>query len=133
MNGALDDHLRRLEPNDLHLDYIGVSHLDCVSRVISLARTETCLEDNTINNIQNSKLPTSQANLSLQVNKKTRGFPDHDRRGGGLGSFTFSISQKVSHVITDACCPRIAKSLVLNFKFVGGFRTKSVKVGVKLI
>ena len=29
----LDDHLRRLEPNDLNLDYMGVSHLDCVSRV----------------------------------------------------------------------------------------------------
>ena len=28
---------------------------------ISLARTDTRLEDNTINNIQNSKLPTSQA------------------------------------------------------------------------
>ena len=34
----LDDHLRRLEPNDLNLDYMGVSHLDCVSRVaVSLA------------------------------------------------------------------------------------------------
>ena len=29
----LDDHLGRLEPNDLNLDYVGVSHLDCVSRV----------------------------------------------------------------------------------------------------
>ena len=29
----LDDHLRRLEPIDLNLDYMGVSHLDCVSRV----------------------------------------------------------------------------------------------------
>ena len=29
----LDDHLRRLEPNDLNLDYMGVSHFDCVSRV----------------------------------------------------------------------------------------------------
>ena len=34
----LDDHVRRLEPNDLNLDYMGVSHLDCVSRVaVSLA------------------------------------------------------------------------------------------------
>ena len=30
----LDDHLGRLEPNDLNLDYMGVSHLDCVSRVL---------------------------------------------------------------------------------------------------
>ena len=30
----LDDHLGRLEPNDLNLDYVGVSHLDCVSRVV---------------------------------------------------------------------------------------------------
>ena len=30
----LDDHLRRLEPIDLNLDYVGVSHLDCVSRVL---------------------------------------------------------------------------------------------------
>ena len=30
----LDDHLRRLEPIDLNLDYVGVSHLDCVSRVV---------------------------------------------------------------------------------------------------
>ena len=29
----LDDHLGRLEPSDLNLDYVGVSHLDCVSRV----------------------------------------------------------------------------------------------------
>ena len=29
----LDDHLGRLEPNDLNLDYVGISHLDCVSRV----------------------------------------------------------------------------------------------------
>ena len=29
----LDDHLGRLEPNDLNLDYLSVSHLDCVSRV----------------------------------------------------------------------------------------------------
>ena len=34
MNGVLDDHLRRLEPNDLNLDYVGVSPLDCVSRVL---------------------------------------------------------------------------------------------------
>ena len=33
----LDDHLGRLEPNDLNLDYVGFSHLDCVSRV-SLVR-----------------------------------------------------------------------------------------------
>ena len=32
----LDDHLGRLEPNDLNLDYVGVSHLDCVSRVIDM-------------------------------------------------------------------------------------------------
>ena len=31
----LDDHLGRLELNDLNLDYVGVSHLDCVSRVLS--------------------------------------------------------------------------------------------------
>lgn len=30
----LDDHLRRLEPIDLNLDYMGVSHLDCVSWVL---------------------------------------------------------------------------------------------------
>ena len=29
----LDDHLEPLEPNDLNLDYLSVSHLDCVSRV----------------------------------------------------------------------------------------------------
>ena len=31
----LDGHLGRLEPNDLNLDYVGVSHLDCVSKVRS--------------------------------------------------------------------------------------------------
>ena len=30
----LDDHLRRLKPNDLNLDYMSVSHLDYVSRVL---------------------------------------------------------------------------------------------------
>ena len=29
----LDDHLGQLEPNDLNLDYVSVSHEDCVSRV----------------------------------------------------------------------------------------------------
>ena len=29
----LDDNLGRLEPHDLNLDYVGVSHLDCVSTV----------------------------------------------------------------------------------------------------
>ena len=30
---GLDDQLRWLEPSDLNLEYEGVSHLDCVSRV----------------------------------------------------------------------------------------------------
>ena len=30
----LDDHLGRLKPIDLNLDYVGVRHLDCVSRVV---------------------------------------------------------------------------------------------------
>ena len=34
----LDDHLRQLEPNDLNLDYMGVSHLDYVSRVEMFAK-----------------------------------------------------------------------------------------------
>ena len=34
----LDDHLRWLEPNDLNLDYMGVTHLDCVSRVAQGAK-----------------------------------------------------------------------------------------------
>ena len=37
----LDDHLRRLEPNDLNLDYMGVSHLDCVSRVWAKGRGDS--------------------------------------------------------------------------------------------
>ena len=31
----LDDQLRWLEPSDLNLEYMGVSHLDCVTRVLS--------------------------------------------------------------------------------------------------
>ena len=29
-----DDHLRRLAPTDLNLDYMGIIHLDCVTRFI---------------------------------------------------------------------------------------------------
>ena len=32
----LDDHLSWLEPTDLNLECVGVSHLDCVIRVESL-------------------------------------------------------------------------------------------------
>ena len=28
-----DDHLRWLAPTDLNLDYMGIAHLDCVTRV----------------------------------------------------------------------------------------------------
>ena len=28
-----DDHLRWLAPNDQNLDYMGITHLDCVTRV----------------------------------------------------------------------------------------------------
>ena len=31
----LDDHLSWLEPTDLNLECVGVSHLDCVSRVLT--------------------------------------------------------------------------------------------------
>ena len=29
-----DDHLRWLAPTDLNLDYMGITHLDCVTRVV---------------------------------------------------------------------------------------------------
>ena len=50
-----------------------------------------------------------------------------------MGSFRFSISRKVSYVNTDSCCSHTAKSFVLNCLLVRGFRTKSAKVGVKLM
>ena len=31
-----DDHLRWLAPTDLNLDYMGITHLDCVTRVIQV-------------------------------------------------------------------------------------------------
>ena len=43
----VDDHLGRLEPNDLNLDYVGVSHLDCVSRVVKEIVEGFCGEENT--------------------------------------------------------------------------------------
>ena len=30
-----DDHLRWLAPTDLNLDYMGITNLDCVTRVLS--------------------------------------------------------------------------------------------------
>ena len=84
----LDEHLRRLEPNDLNLDYMGVSHLDCVSRVDTDPSSSCLLKVHLTgssyechcrmdNNYHNCTSISNHQNENLRCKKYTVCLPEH--------------------------------------------------------
>ena len=71
---GLDDQLRWLEPNDLNLEYEGVSHLDCVSRVL-ICTSEFFKKlklHEPLRRVQFRFLKNSQVQINSKLNEKNR-------------------------------------------------------------